>query len=78
MNVEQLTTDHKPCIPQEWSWIEKCWGVIDKFKDEDGTDIGPFRVWAPNNDMPGLAMSWSIGDGLAHSVGVIPDPEITK
>jgi len=26
--------------------------------------------------MPGLAMSWSIGDGLAHSVGVIPDPEI--
>ena len=28
--------------------------------------------------MPGLAMSWSIGDGLAHRYGVIPDPEIKK
>ena len=28
--------------------------------------------------MPGLAMSRSIGDGLAHKYGVIPDPEIKK
>lgn len=27
--------------------------------------------------MPGLAMSRSMGDGLAHEWGVIPDPEIT-
>jgi serine/threonine protein phosphatase PrpC len=36
------------------------------------------RVWAPNDDMPGLAMSRSMGDGLAHSVGVTPIPEITQ
>lgn len=53
-------------------------GVIETFKDEDGSNIGPFWVWAPNNDMPGLAMSWSIGDGLAHQYGVIPDPEIKR
>lgn len=28
-----------------------------------------------NSNIPGLAMSRSIGDGLATSVGVIPDPE---
>jgi serine/threonine protein phosphatase PrpC len=27
-------------------------------------------------NIPGLAMSRSIGDGVAMSVGVIPDPEI--
>jgi serine/threonine protein phosphatase PrpC len=28
--------------------------------------------------MPGLAMSRSLGDGLAHSCGVISDPEIIE
>ena len=76
--IESLTTDHKPCIPEERMRIEKCSGIIDTFKEEDGSDIGPSWVWAPGNDMPGLAMSRSIGDGLAHSVGVIPDPEVKE
>ena len=53
-------------------------GVIDTFKDENGENIGPQRVWAKEDDMPGLAMSRSIGDGLAHSVGVIPTPQIIQ
>ena len=28
--------------------------------------------------MPGLAMSRSIGDMIAHTVGVSPDPEVTR
>lgn len=28
--------------------------------------------------MPGLAMSRSIGDNVAHSIGVSPDPEVHK
>ena len=36
--------------------------------------MGPGRVWLPHEDTPGLAMSRSLGDYQAHSIGVIPDP----
>ena len=38
--------------------------------------LGPARVWLQDVDVPGLAMSRSLGDYVAQSVGVIPDPEI--
>ncbi|CAM9896539.1 unnamed protein product, partial [Pylaiella littoralis] len=34
------------------------------------------RVWTADGDGPGLAMSRSIGDKMAHSVGVTYEPEI--
>ena len=40
--------------------------------------MGPFRVWFKNEDYPGLAMSRSIGDKLAHKVGVSDIPEIKE
>jgi serine/threonine protein phosphatase PrpC len=40
------------------------------------TEDGPLRVWLPNNDKPGLAMTRSLGDRGARSIGVIPTPEI--
>jgi serine/threonine protein phosphatase PrpC len=42
---------------------------------EDGVS-GPARVWLGDMDIPGLAMSRSIGDTVAHSAGVISTPEI--
>lgn len=36
--------------------------------------MGPKRVWLLKEEVPGLAMSRSIGDYVAQSVGVIPDP----
>jgi len=36
------------------------------------------RVWLMEQDAPGLAMSRSIGDYVAHSVGVSTDPEVMK
>lgn len=39
-------------------------------------EIGPLRVWLKNEDRPGLAMSRSIGDQMAKTVGVISTPEI--
>ena len=38
--------------------------------------MGPARVWIKDHDSPGLAMSRSLGDYVAQSVGVIPEPEI--
>ena len=38
------------------------------------TYMGVSRVWVRNQEFPGLAMSRSLGDKLAHTVGVIPEP----
>lgn len=39
--------------------------------------MGPARVWLKELEVPGLAMSRSLGDQVAQSVGVSPEPEIT-
>jgi hypothetical protein len=44
---------------------------------DDGEPCGPARVWLKEEDLPGLAMSRSIGDLVAASVGVTWEPEIT-
>ena len=36
--------------------------------------MGPNRVWLKDAELPGLAMSRSLGDYVAQSVGVIPEP----
>lgn len=45
---------------------------------DDGVEFGPYRVWLKNESYPGLAMSRSIGDLIASSVGVICNPGIFK
>ena len=39
-------------------------------------NLGPYRVWLKTENYPGLAMSRSIGDFVAASVGVICEPGI--
>jgi serine/threonine protein phosphatase PrpC len=41
-----------------------------------GMFYGPARVWLKNKPVPGLAMTRSIGDMTATSVGVTAEPEI--
>jgi hypothetical protein len=36
------------------------------------------RVWLADIDVPGLAMSRSIGDDVSHKVGVVNIPEIIE
>jgi serine/threonine protein phosphatase PrpC len=77
--VKQLSRDHKPCDKDEGARIVERGGRIEAFKDNiTGEDMGPKRVWLLKEDVPGLAMSRSIGDFVAQSVGVIPDPGISK
>lgn len=45
-------------------------GRIESYKGRYGENVGPARVWLKNEQYPGLAMSRSIGDACAHSVGV--------
>ena len=51
-------------------------GRIFPYKDEDGEEVDPHRVWIQEQNIPGLAMTRSFGDYVASTVGVIDEPEI--
>lgn len=73
-----LTRDHKPSEEDEKERILAKNGRIEPMRDDDDTFIGPPRVWLKDEDYPGLAMSRSFGDRVAHSVGVSHEPEIKE
>ena len=73
-----LTRDHKPSLPDEEKRILQKGGRIEPMRDEDNSFIGPPRVWLKDQEYPGLAMSRSFGDRVAHSVGVSEEPEIKE
>ncbi len=51
-------------------------GRVDYYKDMDGKKVGPARVYAKDEDGPGLAMSRSLGDTVAEKLGVISTPDV--
>eukprot|EP00919_Chromeraceae_sp_WS-2016_P017982 GHVR01042761.1.p1 GENE.GHVR01042761.1~~GHVR01042761.1.p1 ORF type:complete len:273 (+),score=55.74 GHVR01042761.1:134-952(+) len=71
-----LSIDHKPDRPDEMKRIIAHNGRVEPFRSADGEAIGPPRVWLKQQDAPGLAMSRSLGDSVAASVGVLAEPEI--
>ena len=73
---KQLSRDHKPDTKGERERIIEMGGSIHSVYDK-GKEVGPLRVWVKGKDIPGLGMSRSIGDKIAHTVGVISEPEIT-
>ena len=73
-----LSHDQKPNNPGEKERILAHGGRIEAYKDENGGDFGPPRVWLKTEDVPGLAMSRSFGDEVAASVGTISEPEIEE
>ena len=75
-SAKNLTRDHKPNEPDENKRILENGGRVESFKDEDGDYVGPERVWLKEDEIPGLAMSRSFGDEIAHTVGVTAEPEI--
>jgi integrin-linked kinase-associated serine/threonine phosphatase 2C len=67
----EMSIDHKPVRDDETKRInEKGGEVSDK--------LGVHRVFKKNEDTPGLAVSRSIGDLVAHECGVISEPEIIE
>lgn len=69
-----LTTDQKPNHEDEYKRISEAGGIVEQVTDTFGRPIGPYRVWLPGEDHPGLAMSRSIGDNIAKRIGVIATP----
>lgn len=69
-----LSYDHKPEFEAEKNRIIKNNGRIGKILTSNGNYVGPQRVWLKDEDIPGLAMTRSIGDLVAESVGVTWKP----
>lgn len=71
---EGISIDHKPDHAEEKARIVASGGRVFAVEYDDGID-GPPRVWLGHMDVPGLAMSRSLGDAVAHTAGVISEPE---
>ena len=74
--AKALTNDHKPDLPEERTRINEYGGRVRPIIS-NGQEAGPARVWLKTADIPGLAMSRSLGDYVAQSIGVSPIPEVT-
>ena len=72
----ELSHDHKPNDKLEKIRIIEAGGRVEPFQETGGQFIGPDRVWLQHEQLPGLAMSRSIGDLVAAHVGVIAEPEV--
>ncbi|KHN20262.1 probable protein phosphatase 2C 34 [Glycine soja] len=69
----QLTIDFKPNLPQEAERILESQGRVFCLDDEPGVH----RVWLPDEEFPGLAMSRAFGDYCVKKYGLISVPEVT-
>ncbi|TXG61937.1 hypothetical protein EZV62_013300 [Acer yangbiense] len=73
LKAVQLTTDLKPNLPSEAERIRKCNGRVLALKEEPHIQ----RVWLPNENSPGLAMSRAFGDFVLKNHGIIAIPDIS-
>ena len=70
--TSDLTSDHKPDLPEERKRVEQSGGRVSEASELDG----PARIWF-NANGPGLAMSRSIGDHACRRFGVVATPDVT-
>jgi serine/threonine protein phosphatase PrpC len=71
----ELTRDHKPMLTDEHNRIVRMGGEVKKAEDDPNC---PYRVFIKGKQYPGIAMSRSIGDVVAQSVGVVYNPEVNQ
>ena len=77
--ASQLTKDHKPIDKEEYNRIINSGGTVSRMinLEKNNEEVGPYRVWGKTqSNGPGLAMSRSIGDGMAKKLGVHGEPDV--
>jgi serine/threonine protein phosphatase PrpC len=85
-STKRLCFDHTPARADERERITKTGGVVMTVEERDG-NITPslylsepadlLRVWSPHNGkFPGCGFTRSLGDSIAHTLGVTSCPEI--
>jgi len=60
-------------VAEEAERIVECQGRVFCLEDEPGV----YRVWLPDEESPGLAMSRAFGDYCVKEYGLISVPEVT-
>jgi len=75
---KDLSIPHKPDDKKEKERIINSGGIVSQVKDENGELVGPLRIWLKEGELPGLSVSRSFGDQIAHQVGVICEPEVVE
>ena len=75
--IVPLSIDQKPNDQEESKRIIQNGGEISQY-EEDGEKSGPYRVWKKGEVYPGIAMSRSVGDFVATTLGVIPEPKFIE
>lgn len=72
LNPVQLTVDLKPDIPSEAMRIQNCEGRVFSAAEESQV----YRIYMPEEDCPGLAMSRAFGDFCLKDYGLISVPDV--
>ena len=75
--IVPLSIDQKPDDPEESKRIVQNGGEISQY-EEDGQKSGPYRIWKKGEVYPGIAMSRSVGDFIATSLGVVPEAKFIE
>lgn len=57
----EISIDHKPYRDVERDRILKAGGKIERSLVDD-REVGPLRVWKADEDVPGIAVSRTLGD----------------
>lgn len=77
--IRPLNNDHKPNLPEEFERIQRKGGSVRGITTSNGVDLGGvYRVYIGNENYPGLAIARTIGDLVAKTCGVIPDPQFME
>ena len=80
LKAAQVTPDHRPEIPEERLRIEgengEGPGRVGQRKNDAGKPCGPFRVYMKDVNFPGLMVSRSLGDTMAHRCGCTSEPYV--
>lgn len=75
---EVLSIDHKPTVYDEAQRIEQAGGLVSVVPNVRNKTQGMLRVWTDDPDIPGLAMTRSIGDKIMKNIDVIDRCDIIK
>jgi len=87
MGTKLLCTEHTPFRADELERIQKAGGLVMTTEQRDGVELlhqnwttdNPPRIWSTSKDkFPGCGFTRSIGDDVAHTLGVTALPETFK
>ena len=72
----ELSLDHRPDQSGERERILRAGGRVEQMHYHGEGFVGPFRVFLKHSQTPGLAMSRSLADEVAHNIGVSAEVDI--